>query len=171
MINPNHHYLRHGLLPICHFLSILPAKKFAYKVKVKTLSPYTYPLIKGNGAIYNLASQRLRVQLAPYLQEISMIGGKVAVLYSKIRYIRYLTCQLTLIRQIEWGVISLFSKKHHHLITLLLVFGCAVCVQICVLLFCFILTPAAICILTSSIDVTQDFQCFVQIIYCQKPLF
>ena len=39
----------------------------------------------------------------------------------------------------ERDVYPSFPKNHHHLIKLLLVFSCAVCVKICVLLFYFIL--------------------------------
>ena len=60
MINPNH-YLDQGLCP-CHFLSIIPAKKFLYKVNTLSLPE---PILLREIVRFNLASQRSKVQFAP----------------------------------------------------------------------------------------------------------
>ena len=95
------------------------------------------PILKGNIVIYNLASQRPRVQLAPCITTTRNIQGVKWPCYTlKIRQVRQISNMLGR----QNGVYPFFPKKHqHHLIILLLVFGCAVCVQICVLLFYLVL--------------------------------
>ena len=70
----------------------------------------------------------------------------------------------------EWGVYPFFPKNHHHLIKLLLVFGCAVCVQIYVLLFCFI-NNQSYSIVTSSVFKSQDFSFDVSLFNCRHLCF
>ena len=65
--------------------------------------------------------------MIPYLFKMAVLTLKSGIY---IRYAKVLG---------RVGYVSICSNKNLHLITLVLVFGCAVCVQIFVLLCCFIL--------------------------------
>ena len=66
------------------------------------------------------------------------------------------------------GCVSLFSKNYHHLIILLLFFGYAVCVQICVLLFCLFSTSDTA---YWPVQVLNQRTFDVSLFNLQKPLF
>ena len=116
------------------------------------------PILKGNIVIYNLASQRPRVQVAPCITTTRNIQGVKWPCYTlKIRQVYQVPNML----ERQNGVYPFFPKKHyHHLIILLLVFGCAVCVQICVLLFCLILNQPTTHSDQFNSSSTQDFLMF-----------
>ena len=97
------------------------------------MSHYTYRF-KGNGVWFNLASQSTKLQ------------SSTCTTYEKYLWYLFKMAVLTLksgildtegVRKSE--VYIIFWKKHHHLIRLILVYGCDVCVQIYLCFVFFIL--------------------------------
>ena len=106
------------LLHICHCILKISFAHFCHDSNVRHFYPHTHK------RQFDVKRGSFSMDAAPYYL--------IIILLSILLYLILLDPKAL---GKEWGVYPFFSKKHHPLITTLLVFDCAVCVQICVFFF------------------------------------